>query len=273
MADAHTGTLTASALISLAVSVTTGIVTFVAGLRAGKNNADRAVMRAAYQELFQHFTDMRSAIERGAPKTWASYKLVGDNYMPLVKAMVGDGRASLLPSVLSGQLSDLEQKTLERGWKYRHGLEASFFPALNELAGVTVEKLEAAVTGRSYREVRAGYIPLDPAGFSENLFRDGTGIGLVLAFASNNAPSIYVYPDKLKPGTDLGSFCVEVGALASAADIIQVRDELKDADRELQAVLDVLAMRIKDPHPLYETLRETVRELFPGLKRARLAPH
>lgn len=72
-------------LISLGTSLIVSLITFILGLRSGKNQADRQKMQELYKKLYSHFSELKKSIEEDRCRTWESYdhieKVIG-SYTP-----------------------------------------------------------------------------------------------------------------------------------------------------------------------------------------------
>ena len=60
-------------LISLGTSLIVSLVTFILGLRSGKNQADRQKLQELYKKLYSHFAELKKSIEEDRCRTWESY--------------------------------------------------------------------------------------------------------------------------------------------------------------------------------------------------------
>lgn len=100
-------------LLSLGTSLVVSLITFILGLKAGKNQIDRAKIQDLYKKLYSHFLDLRSSAERNHPKSWKHYKKVergvySIEYFPPVKEMKHTGDILFISRKLSEEASALE---------------------------------------------------------------------------------------------------------------------------------------------------------------------
>lgn len=78
--------------LSFATSLIVSLITFVLGLKSGKNQADRAKLQDLYKNLYSHFSDLKESLNRNRPKSWNNYKKVergfySVEYYPPVKEL------------------------------------------------------------------------------------------------------------------------------------------------------------------------------------------
>ncbi len=77
-------------LLSLATSLFVSMVTFILGLKSGKNQADRAKLQELYKNIHRHFSELKEALADDCPKLWEHYKK-NDEYLPLIKELESTG--------------------------------------------------------------------------------------------------------------------------------------------------------------------------------------
>ncbi len=104
-------------LLSLATSLIVCLITFILGLKSGKNQADRAKLQNLYRDLYSHFSDLKESLQRDRPKSWASYKKVERGfslieYFPPVKELKRSGDILFLNQRIANEALDLEKQVL-----------------------------------------------------------------------------------------------------------------------------------------------------------------
>ena len=77
-------------LLSLATSLFVSMVTFILGLKSGKNQADRAKLQELYKNIHRHFSELKEALADDCRKLWEHYKK-NDEYLPLIKELESTG--------------------------------------------------------------------------------------------------------------------------------------------------------------------------------------
>lgn len=103
-------------LISIGTSLTVSLVTFILGLKSGKNQADRAFLQKLYKMVYCHFQEIELAIDEGRPKEWEDYKKIETmhsiKYYPIVKELKRTGDILYLKKRIAEKAISLEQECL-----------------------------------------------------------------------------------------------------------------------------------------------------------------
>ena len=138
-------------LLSLATSLIVSLITFILGLKSGKNQTDRSKLQNMYKDLYSHFLDLEDSLERNRPKTWAHYKkvergLYSVEYYPLVKELKRSGDILFIKKKLADQALELEKEILN----YSHKLKY----AIPEIHAVLISNLEIYQNGYKFTSYR-----------------------------------------------------------------------------------------------------------------------
>ena len=95
------------------------LVTFVLGVKSGKNQADRQRLQEMYKSLLVHFQDLKERLD-SYPRRWNQYEehRVGweIHYLPTVKKMEHDGSSVYIKQKLFSEALELERDVLEFGY-------------------------------------------------------------------------------------------------------------------------------------------------------------
>ncbi|MCP3732576.1 hypothetical protein M9978_19310 [Sphingomonas sp. MG17] len=258
--------LTLTVIVSAVTSGLISILTFIIGVRMAKDQGDRAAVRQIYQRLFEHFRGIDAAIGDGKPKSWADFPLKGNQYTPPCKQMHSDGEANLLPPALMAQCETLETDALTAGGRYRHWVRETYIPALKALVAERTGGKGGSITGKAYRELSAFELGLmsgeDVLGLSTELEAENLGVGLQVAVERGRHEMLYLYPEHLD-GANVGTLLEAARALASADPQGQaLSDGLRALRPRLAVLLGRLKARIRDPHPLHESILRAFRDVF-----------
>lgn len=104
-------------LISLLTSVIVSLMTFVLGLKAGKNQTDRVKLQELYKRLFSYFSELESGINEYRPKQWTDFKKIENGsrtrYYPDVREMERTGDLLFLNKNISKHALALELDCLK----------------------------------------------------------------------------------------------------------------------------------------------------------------
>ena len=69
-------------LLSLATSLIVSFLTFVLGLKSGKNQTDRAKLQNLYKNLYSHFSELKESLQYDRPKSWRVIKKLSEVCTP-----------------------------------------------------------------------------------------------------------------------------------------------------------------------------------------------
>lgn len=100
-------------LLSLATSLIVSIITFILGLKSGKNQTDRAKLQDIYKQLHSHFEELKEALLHDNPKSWTAYKKIergmsSIEFFPPVKEMKRNGELLFIKKKIADSALELE---------------------------------------------------------------------------------------------------------------------------------------------------------------------
>jgi hypothetical protein len=254
-----------SILSSAVVSIAISVFVFIIGVRIGKERTDRKVMREKYQELFQHFKVLASSIEAKKLKTWRDYPLAGDSYSPLVRAYLNDGTLNLFPKGIRTRMLDLETDTLVVSSKVVQEALTKIAPRL-ETEVTSALKKEAPTQGpKRIRELSTLKLALMTDSEFEELKASmadepETYMSVNTSEERGKVRNRYVRSDILKSG-DLASFIDHLKAVV-AEEKTEDYSAFKSLEDRLTDMIALLGERVRDPHPLRETVGATISDIF-----------
>ena len=108
-------------LISLGTSLVVSFITFVLGLRSGKNQADRQKIQELYKQLYAHFEDLKASIQDDRCKTWDNYEYIsrGNKSIstPLVRKLDISGDLLYVKKRIANRAKKLETEIMQFGKK------------------------------------------------------------------------------------------------------------------------------------------------------------
>ncbi|MGI8611533.1 MAG: hypothetical protein ACR2KH_04580 [Sphingomicrobium sp.] len=257
-------TTTLTVIVSAITSGIISIATFVIGVRMAKDQGDRGALRQVYQRLFEHFRLLRDAIRDGQPKAWPDFPRKGDRYVPLFRQMQGDGEANMLPDNLIAECEAIETAALIAGGRYRQWVRDKYIPRLRALISERALEKTGSITGRTYRELSAAELGLmtseERKRHADELERNELGLGIQVATDRGKHDVLYVYPDTLQSAT-IAQLLEEISLLRSEdPDGSQLVADVQALLPRLESMLAGLRKRIRDPHPLYESILHSFRD-------------
>jgi hypothetical protein len=251
--------------IASAASIAISLIGFIIGMRVAKERADRGILRGLYQELFVHFRSIKDSAERGRPKDWADFKLVGNRFMPVVVSLVADGRISMLPKRLATEMLSVEHNVLMAGGQFKKIVAEKLGPAVTNAVTAVVTQPFVGVSGKSFGSYQIGQLALGEKISRDRLMGEAgkeIGVGIELSLSAGQSRQLQIFEETLQSGS--------VSDLLSTIDqVISDHDEAQKAATTLRSavgrvdlLLKRLARRIKDPNPFFETIFEAVPDLF-----------
>lgn len=138
-------------LLSLATSLIVSLVTFILGLKSGKNQTDRAKLQNLYKNLYSHFSDLKESLQRNRPKSWESYKkvergLYSVEYYPLVKELKRSGDILFLKKKIADEALDLEMQVMNYSYDLKRHIPEIHTALISDMgmytAGYTFKKYQ-----------------------------------------------------------------------------------------------------------------------------------
>ncbi len=109
-------------LLSLATSLIVSFLTFVLGLKSGKNQTDRAKLQNLYKNLYSHFSELKESLQYDRPKSWESYKkvergLYSIEYYPPVKELKRTGDLLFIKKKIADDALSLELQVVNYSYE------------------------------------------------------------------------------------------------------------------------------------------------------------
>lgn len=260
--------ITATVVVSAITSVIVSLLTFVVGVRLSKDQGDRPVLRALYQRLFEHFDEIRKAIKDGQPMAWSSFPLKQNEYVPLFRALQQSGEANLLPPGLASECERVEREALSAGSHLRRWLEEKYIPEIRGFLTALVPAGKKAIERRTYRQLHASQLSSfnedSLESFIQDIAREQLGVGLELAMERGRSDVWYLYPEYVPEG-NFASILKEAWRRSQKSDeASKLHTDLKIAAHELDRLTITLKARVRDPHPLMESVRRSLSDAFRG---------
>jgi hypothetical protein len=262
------GTITSTVIVSALTSAAVSVITFVIGVRVSKDQGDRPVLRALYETLFQHFRGLREAIKKRRPKIWRDFPLEGDRYTPPFAKMNHTGEASLIPDALAHRCDEVESEALIAGGKHIKWVSEVLIPLIRKKATEKAIRMDKSISGRSCREIHASALSL----MNEEELHDvlsgvgdgGLGVGLQLSLERGRSEVLYMYSENMKAGTVVEAVSEIWQEARSDKDAEALRLDLEKSANTIGALLHELTARIRDPHPLFESVRRSLADALRG---------
>ena len=265
-------------LISAITSLIVSLITFIFGLKSGKNQADRSKVQELYRDLYKSFIEIKCGIELNHPRKWEDYpeRRIGNHidFLPKAKEMSLSGASAFLqPTVFSSAL-ELERKLLKYGNDY-YRLEEDIAKSIPMHLDLFVEgwSKEKNYSNKNYISLKSinpnslnsqrlipfGYF-FDEGGrraIIELLKKSDAGVKFELIRGSRILSTISIFPEGLAvtPEEFVNTLFTEVNQSECLS-----RKELLII--EIDKSLNELSKRIQDPYTFTETICEAIVDVF-----------
>lgn len=257
-------------IVSFLTSLLVSVFVFAIGVRVGKERVDRATLRKMYQEIYAHLRQMKDSIGSGRPKEWADYPLDGNNYWPLLRTMEREGTINILPASLGRDLILVEKEFLTAAFHFKRNLEDQLSPSVSDIVEEHVSGATNPMQGSSYVEIDFGFLVLGQKTAYKHLINRLTterlGINLRLPIENGKISQKYIFSDNIKSGRIEDVVAkIEAATLANEETSKRV-EELRRWEGKVSDFMGKVSVRIKDPHPLWETVLGVVGSIL-GARR------
>ena len=111
-----------AAIISIITSLVVSAITFIFGLKSGKNQADRDKLQGFYKEMYVGIRDIRKAVSEDHPKRYENYesKTTGNRtqYLPPVTKIFYEGNNVFLNKTIAESSLDLARRCMSYGDRF-----------------------------------------------------------------------------------------------------------------------------------------------------------
>lgn len=148
-------------LLSLATSLIVSIITFILGLKSGKNQTDRAKLQGIYKQLHSHFEELKEALLHDSPKTWTAYKKIergmySAEFFPPVKEMKRNGELLFIKKKIADNTLELETALMNYASNLKHHIPELHAALISDLSlykeGYTFKKYSSNKNETSHFE-------------------------------------------------------------------------------------------------------------------------
>ncbi|MDM8275643.1 hypothetical protein [Enorma phocaeensis] len=265
-------------LAGLVASLIAALVTFVLGVKSGKNQTDRQRLQEMYRSLLVHFQDLKERLD-SYPRRWEQYEEhhVGweTHYLPPVKKMEHEGNSVYIKARLFNEALELERDVLKFGYDVERYYD-SLFDAIASNESLFKAPIDTSNDGRGRkcRRLKANDGQNYTTGISSRLFyflqpgigkriEDALGSGGYLTFHDDRNP--YEHELTINPGSydDLPTFAQQIESLSRESGL---HDELNSQRTSLKTRIDALikklSRRAKEPVPFWETFAGAFVDVF-----------
>lgn len=265
-----------SVIISFFTSLIVSSITFVFGLRSGKNQVDRLKLKDIYKELYNYFDELLSRLDVFNPKQLCDFPedRKKSMYIATMRRLKEEGSLLELPDDFSQELENLELKYLRFSHNFFKILmnHKSFIIELLKKYSICLRELKNSITSidkdrkNSYFEESFGSI-LNESEVDKICSRlnNNNELGICLFLKDcDNIFRFYIYSNSLK-NLSVSDFILELSSsFLKLPDVKKVLEERKDIIELINKMLSVLKKRAIDPHPFWITIKMTILDIFKG---------
>ena len=261
-------------LVSILTSLTVSIITFIVGLRVGKNQADRRQLKEYFRNLCIHFEVLLNSIENGKPKTWDDFRKPNwDESIPLVKGMKKDGTIIDLPDRLAEKLENIEFECLKFGFNFQQLLltvRDKGIEILNAHSNKPIVTEDSDISNspkrngnKFFESYLGGILIKDVVKKMCDWLQNDPQSGINLLIHQNSRRlSFYIYPSGLK-NIEIVDFLKKFHEISlEIPNVHRTLDIGTNIGEEIRKVLPRLRQLSRDPHPFWETLLCAFKDVF-----------
>lgn len=242
-------------LISLTTSLIASNITFILGLKAGKNQSDRQTVREKYKKLYKHFNELLFKINTNHPKQWSDFKSI----------KINENTSKFIPIVDINKknikkMKNLEQIILKYAGDYKE--------YCNILKDIFIDKLKECnydnkckkTLGLSYREINIGVFMLEDE-FTEMIKDiDNKKIDGVAFYLQNGRQKvIYDFFKNMNLSDFLKEFHKEIKRSEESIKLLKIKIELIN---KINNINKYLIKKIKEPFSFWETVLGAFVDIF-----------
>ena len=259
-----------AAIISIMTSLIVSAITFIFGLKSGKNQADRDKLQGFYKEMYVGIRDIQKALSEDHPKRYENYesKTTGNRtqYLPPVTKIFYEGNNVFLNKTIAESSLDLERRCMTYGDRFSKMSESIHEIILDNLyLFADGYKFE---TRASQKDDKRNLVSCNPNGINscilitysaflseegrmnlEELLSDPeTGVTFEKTYRGTVLYNTTIYPDGLKvPYTDFINCIMEKTSLKRE----QLRSEKMQLIKKCDKKIKKLARRAKEPNSIF----------------------
>nr|WP_295684987.1 hypothetical protein [uncultured Lachnoclostridium sp.] len=108
-------------IVSLSTSLIVSLITFVLGMKSGKNQTDRLKLQDMYKQIYSHFYNLKEGLADGRPKEWTDYKKVETmhtiKYYPPIRELKQTGDILYIKKKIADMALSLEKDCLSYAYQ------------------------------------------------------------------------------------------------------------------------------------------------------------
>ncbi|ABR33551.1 hypothetical protein [Clostridium beijerinckii] len=265
-------------ITSLGTSLIVSSVTFTLGLKSGKNQSDRQILRNKYRDISVHFSNLLDGINSTRPKKWADFKIIRNasrqESYPLMKEMRFDGQSIELKQKIVSTSEDLELRLMRYSDKYSKKLKIIQEYTISELENhcsnlIKHENYEICTTkdsnNKRYREYNYGIFIIgdELKNAIQDLKEDNIqGIRFTINIEYNKIQTLSIFKNTLDDIL-IEEFLDNIKKYSEAnQNIIDLLQERENLIIETKNLIKDINKRVKEPITFIETIVGAITDIF-----------
>ncbi|MDU1413477.1 MAG: hypothetical protein E6929_11755 [Clostridium sp.] len=251
-------------MVSIFTSLVVSLVTFILGLKAGKNQADRQIVKSKYKEIFKYFKHISNGLSTTNPIDWNKCKSIRINgntkrYIPKIMEMNNDGELEEINKKMVNILLDLEKKAFNYAYNY-----SRFLINIQEIIEEKMNLYEYSKP-ENMDGTTISHIDLGEYLFRENIdekikwLNNGSMKGFDFITRDGSHKIIYDNFKIIKISEFVKEVYEEVNKLEESKLLISTREDLI---KHIEDVNKSIGKKIKEPFPFWRTFLGAFSDIF-----------
>jgi len=266
-------------IISISTSLIVSLITFILGLKSGKNQADRALLQNLYKKVYSHFNELESCIDEGRPKEWSDYKKVesmySTKYYPMIRELERTGDILFLNKSIAKEALSLESECLKYSYEANRIIGEIHKCIIDNPqfinGGIVFDQNENKSRAKTQNKTNCTsfrivsyFLFLDKDKLKETLAQWGnSGSQYALSFTTRGNPpnnSFTLYPDDLNIAPD--DFVDRIITLMKEKGYFEICEAEVNLKHSIIALNKKVAIRAKNPTNFWETFFGAFADIF-----------
>lgn len=251
-------------IVSIFTSLIVSLITFILGLKAGKNQADRQIIKTKYKEIFKYLKHISNRLCTTNPIRWSECKSIKVNgntgmYISKIMEMNNDGELEEISKKLVNMLLDLEKRAFDYAYDY-----FGFFIKIEEIIKEKMNLYEYSEP-QNINGTTISHIDLGQYLFGESIdekikwLNDGSMKGFDFMTRDGSHKTIYDNFKNIKISEFVREVSKEVNELEEFKILISTREDLI---KYIDDVNKKVSRKIKEPFPFWRTFLGAFSDIF-----------
>ncbi|MGH1399399.1 MAG: hypothetical protein ACRBCT_09315 [Alphaproteobacteria bacterium] len=226
---------------------------FLIGHRTGRDNLDRDELRAKYKETYSHLKKISSCLNDGCTMPPSSF----------FKDMEKDGSIYILPNSLIIRLLETSKEWHKLCYELQQLVDNDLKDKAKSVSLKYEQTSNKVQNGKSYTRLRIlNFAFMDTETVQNHishLKNSDIGLGIELSIQNPKTEMLYSFS-----AVNIENILNEMHeAFIKNKNLLNVKQRTKEFSTNLDKLETDISRRIKNPHPLWETLINSIKDIFP----------